>query len=166
MNRMSMTSGSAVVAMLWAAAGSAQHHAQTQKEAEMKKRGAVAMGFDQEKTAHHVGLTSRGGYVQVQANDPADTTNIAAVQRHLEVIAAAFAAGDFSKPSMTHDETPPGVRVMQRLKAAIVFRFEPTDRGSIVRITTNDAAALKAVHDFLRYQIKEHAPGDSTTPVR
>jgi hypothetical protein len=143
-----------------------EHLAQMQKEAEMQKRGAVAMGFDQDKTTHHFGLTPRGGFIQVQANDPVDTTNIDGIRSHLEAIASAFAAGDFSKPSMTHDETPPGVRVMQRLKSAIAFRFEQTDRGGIVRITTNDAAARKAVHAFLRYQIKEHATGDSPKPAQ
>lgn len=30
-----------------------EHLAQMQKDAELKKRGADAMGFDQDKTAHH-----------------------------------------------------------------------------------------------------------------
>jgi hypothetical protein len=34
-----------------------------------------------------------------------------------------------------------------------------------VRITSSDAEALAAVHDFLRFQIKGHKTGD-TTEVR
>jgi len=30
-----------------------------------------------------------------------------------------------------------------------------------VRITTKNSEAVKAVHEFLRFQIKDHATGDS-----
>jgi hypothetical protein len=60
-----------------------------------------------------------------------------------------------------HDQTPPGVLVMQRLKAEIKYEFEKTERGGRVRITTGNAEALAAIHDFLRFQIKEHETGDS-----
>jgi hypothetical protein len=52
---------------------------------------------------------------------------------------------------------------MQRLKAAIVYTFEATERGGVVRIVTSNADARDAIHDFLRYQIKEHATGDPVT---
>lgn len=35
----------------------------------------------------------------------------------------------------------------------------------MVRITSSGPAAVKAVHDFLRYQIKEHATGDPEETV-
>lgn len=64
---------------------------------------------------------------------------------------------------MTHGEMPPGVTAMQRLQAQIAYTFEQTERGGAVRITTSNAEALNAVHEFLRYQIKEHATGDPVT---
>src|SRR5207253_2677012 len=41
-------------------------------------------------------------------------------------------------------------------------RFETLEDGGRVAITTNDRRALEAIHEFLRYQIREHHTGDST----
>jgi hypothetical protein len=49
---------------------------------------------------------------------------------------------------------------MQSLKSAITYTFESTDRGGRVRFATSNTEARDAIHDFLRYQIKEHATGD------
>ena len=49
---------------------------------------------------------------------------------------------------------------MKAKKAAIQYAFAATDRGGEVRITTKDAAALAAVHEFLRFQIEDHGTGD------
>ena len=51
--------------------------------------------------------------------------------------------------------------VMQQLKSEIEYNFEEIDRGAAVRISTKNPTALKAIHDFLRFQIKEHKTGDS-----
>jgi len=55
---------------------------------------------------------------------------------------------------------PPGVRAMQKRKANISYRFEETERGARVVISTGDRRALRAVHDFLRFQIEDHETGD------
>jgi hypothetical protein len=49
---------------------------------------------------------------------------------------------------------------MRTLKSDITYTFEATGNGGRVRITTTNSAALTAVHEFLRYQIREHATGD------
>jgi hypothetical protein len=137
-----------------------QHMAQMKKEAEMKQHGQMAMGFDQGKATHHFTLTTNGGVIAITANDAADQATRDQIRKHLQEIAKSFARGDFEKPLMTHSEMPPGVTTMQRLKAAITYRFEATEDGGVVRITTSNADAREAIHDFLRYQIKEHATGD------
>lgn len=38
-----------------------------------------------------------------------------------------------------------------------------TPRGAMVRIVTHDPDALKAVHEFLEFQIMDHRTGDSAT---
>jgi hypothetical protein len=98
--------------------------------------------------------------IAITVNDAADQATRDQIQTHLQEIAQSFARGDFEKPLMTHSEMPPGVTTMQRLKAAITYRFEATEDGGVVRITTSNADAREAIHDFLRYQIKEHATGD------
>lgn len=63
-------------------------------------------------------------------------------------------------PKEIHDRVLPGVPEMTRLKDAISYRYEETDRGARVRITTADPVALEAVHAFLRSQIEDHQTGD------
>jgi len=133
---------------------------------QMQKRGAATMGFDQDTTVHRFLLSSDGGAIEVRAKDPADTATCEQIRRHLHEIAGAFAGGDFSKPFITHAEMPPGVAVMQQRKAAIRYAFEELPSGGRVRITTHDATAQQAIHEFLRYQIREHGTGDPTKVPR
>ena len=142
----------------------AQHDPQSHQQhmADVKQHGAEAMGFDQEKTTHHFRLYKDGGAVEVAAKDPADTASIGQIRDHLKQQAKKFAAGDFGAPQHTHGQVPPGVETMTRLRSKIQYDFQSTKRGGRLHITTTDAQALAAVHDFLRFQIKDHATGDST----
>jgi hypothetical protein len=140
-----------------------QHMAQLKKEAELKQHGQMAMGFDQDKATHHFTLTAEGGAIAVVANDPTDETTLGEIRAHLQEIAQAFARGDFEKPLMTHGEMPPGVTTMQRLETEITYTYQAAERGGVVRIATSNADARDAIHDFLRYQIKEHETGDPVT---
>jgi hypothetical protein len=145
----------AVTAMTFASLATAQQPAM--------QHGQMAMGFDQDKATHHFTLAADGGAIAVTANDTADQTTLAQVRSHLQEIARSFAEGDFEKPLMTHGEMPPGVATMQRLKAEIAYTYAATDGGGVVRIATSNADARGAIHDFLRYQIREHATGDPLT---
>jgi len=137
-----------------------QHLAQLKKEDDLKKRGAAAMGFDQDKTTHHFLLAADGGSIEVAANDPSDQASRGQIRGHLKEIAAEFARGSFARPLATHSELPPGVRTMQQRQQAIVYQYEDIANGGRVRISTADRKALAAIHEFLRYQIREHATGD------
>ena len=169
---MSLLTTSVAIGIVVAMAGSAQHptmppgmsHAehlkQMEKDAALKKRGADAMGFDQDVTVHHFHLSPTGGSIAVDMLRPADTAMRAEIRTHLEQIANAFAKGDFGKPVATHAETPPGVAVMQQRRAVIGYRYEETPLGGRVLIESNDRKAQSAVHAFLRYQIVEHKTDD------
>ena len=133
----------------------AEHHCQ------MMKHGEMAMGFSQVKTTHHFQLTASGGVIEVQTNDPADTTTRDQIRQHLQGISKAFAQGDFSSPMMTHGKTPPGVTEMQRMKGDLSYKYVETDRGGKVLISAANPETLKAVHEFLRFQIEEHQTGDA-----
>jgi hypothetical protein len=121
------------------------------------------MGFSHLKTTHHFRLTSRGGSVEVLANDPNDSTSRDQIRAHLQQISKAFKNGDFSAPQMTHGRVPPGVPAMQRLKSEINYKYEEKKAGGIVLISTANPEALKAVHEFLRFQIDDHKTGDPKT---
>lgn len=128
--------------------------------AEMNMRGEREMGFSQEQTTHHFRLTKDGGTIEVEVNDTNDTGMRDRIRQHLEHISRAFSDGDFTTPFAVHDRVPPGVPVMKRLKAAIQYIFEETERGGRVRISTSDSEALAAIQEFLRFQITEHRTGD------
>jgi len=158
----------ATVALMCAALSSAalaQHDASAhdQHMADLKKHGAEAMGFDQDKTTHHFRLYKDGGAVEVAAKDPADAASIGQIRDHLKQQAKKFAAGDFGAPQHTHGQVPPGVDTMTRLRSKIQYEFQSTERGGRLRITTADAQALAAVHQFLRFQIEDHGTGDKTS---
>jgi hypothetical protein len=129
----------------------------------MNKRGDRVMGFDQMKTTHHFRLTEDGGSIEVLANEAKDTESRDQIRMHLSHIARMFSEGNFKAPMLIHDQAPPGVPVMQRLKAEITYKFEETEQGGRVRLTSNNREAVAAIHEFLRFQIKEHKTGDPLT---
>ena len=130
-----------------------EHQRQLQKEAELKQRGAAAMGFDQESTSHHFRLTASGGAIEVGVKDRSAAASLAAVRAHLQEIAGEFAPGG----------TSPCAREMELRKAALAYAYEETPAGGRVAITASEEKARQAVHEFLRYQIREHATGDPLT---
>lgn len=148
-----------------ACAGALQASDHSKHMAEMNERGDRVMGFDQAKTTHHFRLLEDGGTIEVGANDPKDAMSRDQIRHHLEEIARAFSEGRFEAPMEIHHQVPPGTTVMQDLRSVIEYTFQPTEGGGRVRITTTDARALKAVHDFLRFQIKEHQTGDPLSVV-
>ena len=96
-----------------------------------------------------------------EANSPEDVESSNQIRMHLKHIAMMFAEGNFNAPMLVHDQTPPGVPVMRELKDEIKYNYEEIGRGAAVRISTTNPIALKAIHEFLRFQIKEHKTGDS-----
>jgi hypothetical protein len=145
-------------------AGEGAQQASTAKgqQNEMEKRGNEAMGFEQARAVHHFRLLRDGGTIQVQARDARDAETIAHVRAHLRQIAAGFARGDFSPATHAHGRVPPGVPTMRRLKDQIRYAYSPVARGGRVRISSRNAEAVGAIHEFLRFQIQAHGTGDST----
>ena len=128
----------------------------------VNKRGDRVMGFDHTKTKHRFLLHPDGGSIEVTANDAKDAETRDQIRKHLGHIAKMFAGGNFKAPMLIHERTPPGVPVMRRLKSEIRYDYEEAARGARVRIKTANAEALAAVHEFLRFQIKDHETGDPT----
>src|SRR5258708_24669527 len=125
------------------------------------ERGDQVMGFSHEKSVHHFRLYADGGAIEAEANDAQDAAGRDAIRTHFGHIAAMFAAGDFSAPMLIHEQNPPGTEEMKRLREAIQYSVENTERGGRIRITTKDPDALQAVYKFLRFQIADHRTGDT-----
>ncbi len=114
------------------------------------------MGVDQYTSAHIFEDLPDGGRVILDRDDASDTAAIATIRAHMHDIAAAFGAGDFTKPFAVHAQTVPGTAVMRVRRAAI--SYEPVDRprGGEVRIRSNDPVAVAAIHEFLAFQRNAH----------
>ncbi len=138
--------------------------AQTGKDAHsgMTARGesTKGMGFSQTATVHHFLLKPDGGVIQVEARMASDTSTRDMVRMHLTHITHEFSQGNFAIPMFVHDAIPPGTASMKRLREKIEFTYEDTAGGARIVIKAADPSALDAVHDFLRYQIREHQTGD------
>ena len=144
------------LALITSAAAQHEHH----DHDAMNARGEKAMGFSQTATTHHFRLLPDGGFVQVQANALQDTASRDQIRAHLQQQAKRFSAGDFTAPEVTHVVVPPGVPIMQEMKSAISYKYEPMDRGGRLRISSKDPVAISAIHDFLKFQIEDHKTGD------
>jgi hypothetical protein len=125
------------------------------------QRGDQGMGFSHTMTGHHFHLCFDGGVIEVESNSLDDDASKEAIRRHMQKIAGMFAQGDFSLPMFIHDTVPPGVEAMKNLKDQITYTAEKTAKGAQLRIATRNPQALIAVHEFLRFQIKDHRTGDS-----
>lgn len=143
-----------------AAAKDADADASHDHAAGVDHRGDEAMGFSHAATSHHFILSADGGEIRVEANDAGDLASRDQIRSHLSGIAKSFAAGDFHSPMFIHDRIPPGVPVLERLRDAVSYTYAETDRGGRVGLRTENAEALAAIHEFLRFQIEDHRTGD------
>jgi len=125
-----------------------------------------AMGFSQTATKHTFRLFTDGGAIEVRVLDANDVATLKMVRHHLQTIANDFADGDFAKPEAVHNRLPDGAAAMKELRAAINYQYVEIPSGARVRITTSNAKALAAVHEFLRFQIREHKTGDPIDIVK
>ena len=118
------------------------------------------MGFDQKTTTHHFLLRPDGGAIQVTANSADDQAAVDHIRMHLQHIRNAFQSGDFNIPGFVHDQTPPGVPEMIKLKDQIRYQYQSIAQGGRVIVSSKNADAVAAVQRFLRFQITEHKTGD------
>jgi hypothetical protein len=153
----------AVILAVFVSTGVAQQKPSSQDEHHegVVHRGDEVMGFSHEKTTHHFRLYSDGGAIEAEAKDAKDTASRDQIRSHFGHIVTMFAEGNFSAPMLIHAQNPPGTETMKRLRDAIQYKLETTEKGARIRITTKDPEALRAVHEFLRFQIADHQTGDS-----
>lgn len=124
----------------------------------VQARGEQVMGVDQYTSTHVFEPLPDGGRIELQRDAP-DSAGTAVIRAHMEHIAAAFGAGDFTLPGVVHARDVPGTAVMAAKRSAITYTVEPLPRGAALRIRTTDPDALQAVHDFLAFQRQDHHAG-------
>lgn len=160
MNRISFTLLATITLALAASAQTPSVSDDHAKHHDMEERGNQGMGFAQDKTTHHFLLRKDGGAIQVTANSAADKPSIEHIRMHLQHIRRAFQSGDFNIPGFVHDQTPPGVPLMIKLKDQIRYQYEEIEQGGRVTVSSKNPDAITAVQEFLRFQITEHKTGD------
>lgn len=149
-----------------AAAAGAQDHANCPMagpdthRAQVDNRHDEATGVAHEGTVHHFLLADDGGSIHLEVTDASQVEARNRIREHLQTVARSFAAGDFALPMLIHDQVPPGVDVMKKRKRAIQYAYALSEKGGVVRISTRDSRALEAVHEFLRFQIRDHGTND------
>ncbi|HKU61681.1 MAG TPA: hypothetical protein VJQ44_10725 [Gemmatimonadales bacterium] len=153
------------VAILWAILGPAPAAAQHGHEhrradsdtafASMQARGKSAMGVDQYTSAHQFQDLADGGRIELQ-RDSTDSAGVAEIRAHLQSIATAFGSGNFDVPGFVHAGEVPGTAIMRQRRNDITYRFHPLPGGGEVRIGSTDTTAVRAVHEFLAFQRREH----------
>ena len=127
----------------------------------LQARGHVAMGVDQYTSTHRFDALPDGGRIELQRNQD-DLNGVTQIREHLQQIARAFAAGDFSTPAFVHLREMPGAAMMARRKEVITYTFSPLPRGGQLRIATTDPEALHAIHQFMAAQRGDHRAGGHT----
>lgn len=131
------------------------------------QRGDHVMGFSHEKTIHHFRLTPDGGTIEALATNPSDAGSRDQIRTHLEHIAQMFHTGNFNAPMLIHNQTPPGVPTMKKLRKDIRYNVQDVPNGARVKVSSRNPQAIAAIHDFLKFQIQDHQTGDplTVTPV-
>jgi len=124
--------------------------------------GDHVMGFSHDKTTHHFELNYDGGVIDVRANDVHDTESRDQIRSHFHHMAQMFADGNFSAPMLVHGTDVPGTATMAHLKDQLHWDLQETPRGARIVVVADTKPALDALHDFLRFQIKDHDTGDCT----
>jgi hypothetical protein len=134
---------------------------QTDPHQGVVERGDHVMGFSHDKATHHFLLYPDGGAIEVESNSAEDTATRDEIRSHFGHIVKMFSACDFSAPMLIHAQNPPGSATMKKLRDDIHYTLENTGRGARIRILTKNSDALAAIHQFLRFQIRDHQTGDS-----
>ena len=127
----------------------------------LNSRGARVMGFDQTRTTHHFLLYPDGGAIDVSVKDPSDEKSRDAIRSHLPHIALMFGEGNFAAPMLVHHRDVPGTDELAKRKEQMAYQYVETPRGGRLDIVTGDEVAHRALHEFLRFQIRDHESGDT-----
>jgi hypothetical protein len=121
----------------------------------MNERHGETIGDDPMALEHQFVQQPDGGDIILERQIHEDL-GINQIRAHLLLISRSFARGDFSLPGFVHEKPVPGTAVMAERADKISYTVEDLEHGGVVHIRTSDPEALKAVHDFIAFQIAEH----------
>jgi hypothetical protein len=131
--------------------------ADTERQADVAKRGADVMPFSLKATTHIFTKTPDGGMQRVIAKDASDGRQIQMVREHLRHIQAEFQQSDFAGPSHVHGVEMPGLTELQAAKpGAIAIVYRDVTSGAELTYKTADAGLVSALHIWFDAQVSDH----------
>lgn len=131
--------------------------ADTQRQAEVAKRGKDIMPFSLKATTHIFSQTATGGIQRVVVNNPGDTAQIELVRAHLQSIRQQFLHGDFAGPSHIHGADMPGLDELRAAKPGqIAITYREVDGGAELEYRTSSPPIVAALHKWFDAQLSDH----------
>jgi len=129
-------------------------HSDTAFDAMDHRHGDV-VGADPSALAHRFVAVPGGGDV-ILARKADDSMAVDQIRAHLATIASSFRRGNFAIPGFVHGKSVSGTDVMSRKSDAISYGVDTLPGGGALRMRTDDADALRAIHAFIEFQTREH----------
>ena len=115
--------------------------------------GPVVLGA--QDSLHRFELLADGALIAFEhAGD--DATTIGRIRSHLRQMAEALASDELTDLALAHMREFPGVAALIARKDRVTMTYADLPRGGEVRVSTNDADALRAIHEFTTYAKKTH----------
>jgi hypothetical protein len=151
---------SCAASTLLAAVPDAATPADTQRQQEVRAKGAAVMPFSLDQTLHTFDKTDTGGVQRVRAGN---ADQVAMIRSHLQSIAQSFTARDFSAPAHIHGADMPGMAEMKAAKPdELTVGYRQLDDGAELDYVSHSPAIVAAVHRWFDAQLADHGR-DATT---
>ncbi len=132
------------------------HMNMNMNQAEMLKRGDIAMEFNQSKISHQFIVTRDGGQIKISALDSNDNQTVFQIKEHVKNIQKEFSEGNFNRSSFIHSTAVPGTDVMTDKKELIDYGIVEMNNGSSLILKTNNTEVIDAISKFMEFQAVEH----------
>lgn len=127
-----------------------------QRQADVRARGPDVMSFSLDATQHVFEKTATGGTQRVVARD-GHAEQVSQIREHLQGIARAFTARDFSGPTHIHGADMPGLADLKAAPAdALTVTYRDVEDGAELTYRANTDALRDAVHRWFDAQLADH----------
>jgi hypothetical protein len=142
---------------IYSASGTDIEAPSNKRQTDIAHRGANIMPFDLSRTTHVFDDESDGGLQTVTANDPADIAQTYLIRDHLADLANRMARGDFSDQAWLHGLDMPGLAELTTGHRKLKITYQVLPNGASLRLASNDAAIVAAIHRYFLAQRTDHA---------
>jgi hypothetical protein len=128
----------------------------SQRQDEVRQKGAQVMPFALDQTVHVFDKTDSGGVQRVLVRRDAPE-QLAMIRSHLRDIAKSFASRDFSKPMHIHGADMPGLADMQAAKAdELNADYAELVDGAQITYSSHSPKIVAAIHRWFDAQLNDH----------